>query len=281
MDTAVLFAVLAAAAMHAGWNAVVKVGLDRFLSVVLISLAATAVSGLALPFVDIPRAAAWPWLIGSAVLHTGYKLFLIQAYKAGDLGQVYPIARGTAPLLITSISVFVLDESIAPAGILGIGVLTFGVWLMSVRGGRGLARLEMPAVAFALGTSGFIAAYTIADGIGARANLSPHGYAVWLFLLDGLLMLAVLIASRGVSGLGTLTRHWRGGLAGGAMSLGSYWIAIWAMTLAPIGVVAALRETSVLFAALISLVVLREPLSAWRAAAASLIVTGVVLTRLA
>jgi drug/metabolite transporter (DMT)-like permease len=281
MDTAVFLAVLAAAAMHAGWNAVVKVGHDRILSIVLISLAATVVSGLALPFVAIPHAAAWPWLLGSAVLHTGYKLFLIRAYKAGDLGQVYPIARGTAPLLTATVSVLVLGESITPAGLLGIGVLTFGVGLMSLRGGGDLARLELPAVAFALGTSGFIAAYTITDGIGARAALSPHGYAAWLFLLDGLLMLAVLLARRGMSGLAALTRHWRGGLAGGAMSLGSYWIAIWAMTLAPIGVVAALRETSVLFAALISLVVLHEPPSAWRVAAASLIVTGVVLTRLA
>ncbi len=280
MEPSVFFAVLAAAAMHAGWNAVVKVGLDRFMSVTLISLAAAVVSAAMLPFVSFPQSIAWPWLLVSAGLHTGYKLFLIQAYRSGDLGQVYPIARGAAPLLISIMSIALLGEQLGTVALAGIVVLVLGVWLMSIRGGRELAHLEKRAVWFALGTSVFIASYTLTDGIGARVNGTPHGYALWLFVLDGLLMLLVLLGSRGRNGLRQLLLYWKGGLAGGAMSLGSYWIAIWAMTLAPIALVAALRETSVMFAAAISILVLNEPLTRWRLLAGGLITSGVVLTRL-
>lgn len=137
----------------------------------------------------------------------------------------------------------------------------------------------MRPVLFALATSVFIAGYTLADGFGARINGDAHGYAVWLFVLDGLLMLAILLVNRGVRSVATLLVHWRSGLAGGTMSFGSYWIAIWAMTAAPIALVAALRESSVLFAVAISIVVLREPMTGWRATAAIVIVGGIMLTR--
>jgi drug/metabolite transporter (DMT)-like permease len=280
MEPIVFAAVLVAAALHAGWNAVVKVGLDRFLSVTLISLAAGAVSFLALPFVAMPQLAAWPWLLVSAVLHTGYKLFPIQAYRSGDLGQVYPIARDAAPLLVSLVMTLGFGELLSPAAMAGVALLVAGVWLMSVRGGRDLARLETRAVLYALGTSVFIASYTVTDGLGARVNGSAHGYAVWLFLIDALLMLVVLLATRGRNGFAALRPHWRGGLAGGAMSLGAYWIAIWAMTVAPIALVAALRESSVLFAAAISVVILGEPLTKWRSIAALTIVAGIVVARI-
>lgn len=279
MEPAVFLAVLFAAILHAGWNAVVKIGLDRFLSVTLISLAAGGVSALLLPFVAVPIAAAWPWLLVSCVLHTGYKLFLIQAYRTGDLGQVYPIARGAAPLIVSVVMTVVFSEHLSPPAMAGVALLVAGVWLMSAKGGRERARLEMRPVLFALATSVFIAGYTLADGLGARVNGDAHGYAVWLFVLDALLMLVILIVKRGARSVGTLLAHWRGGLAGGAMSFGSYWIAIWAMTSAPIALVAALRESSVLFAAAISVVILREPMTGWRAAAAIVIVSGIALTR--
>jgi drug/metabolite transporter (DMT)-like permease len=280
MEPLVFSAVLVAAVLHAGWNALVKVGLDRFLSVTLIALAAGLVSLLAVPFVAFPRPAAWPWLLASTALHTGYKLFLIQAYRAGDLGQVYPIARGAAPLLVSVIMMLGFAEMLSPLAMLGVILLVVGVWLMSLLGGRERGRLEARAVLFALGTSVFIASYTLTDGLGARVNGSAHGYAVWLFLIDGVLMLVVLMAVRGASSLSALRPYWRSGLAGGAMSLGAYWIVIWAMTVAPIALVAALRETSVLFAAAISVVILREPLTRWRALAAVTIVAGVAMTRL-
>jgi drug/metabolite transporter (DMT)-like permease len=279
MEPVVFVAVLAAAALHAGWNAIVKVGLDRFLSVSLISISAALVAAFALPFVSPPLVAAWPWLLLSVALHTGYKLFLIQAYRAGDLGQVYPIARGAAPLLVSLVMTFAFGEALSAPAIVGIALLMAGVCLMSVRGGRDLARLETRAIAFALATSVFIASYTLTDGLGARVNQSAHGYAIWLFFCDGLVMLGILVAARGFGGVAALRPYWRGGLAGGAMSFSAYWIAIWAMTVAPIALVAALRESSVLFAAAISVVVLREPLTAWRSVAAVAIVIGIVFAR--
>ncbi|HSG54074.1 MAG TPA: EamA family transporter [Paracoccaceae bacterium] len=280
MDSLVFFAVLGAAALHAGWNAVLKLGLDRVLSISLIAGAAGVIALAALPFVPVPRAEAWPWLLLSVALHVGYNLFLVQAYQAGDFGQVYPIARGSAPLIVTVVTYLALGERLSPAALAGIALLVTGVWLMSIRGGRDLAKLETRALGFALATSVFIAGYTLTDGHGARVSGSAHGYALWLFALDGVAMIAVLLARRGPGALMMLGPHWRGGLAGGAMSLAAYWIAIWAMTVAPIALVAALRESSVLFAAAISCLILREPLTPWRGASALAIVGGVVMMRL-
>lgn len=280
MSATVFVAVMIAAACHAGWNAIVKVGLDRFLSVCLIAIAAGCAALVPLPFVAVPAPAAWPFLAASVAFHIGYNLFLVQAYRVGDLGQVYPIARGAAPLLVSIVSITLVGEPLTGIQMAGILVLVAGVALMSMRGGRELARMERSAVVFALMTSVFIAAYTITDGLGARANGSAHSYAVWLFLLDGLAMLAVLVIARGRAGLKSLRPFWKSGLAGGTMSFAAYWTAIWAMTAAPIALVAALRETSVLFAAAISILILREPPSRWRIAAALVIVAGIVLARL-
>lgn len=280
MSATVFLAVMLAALCHAGWNAIVKVGLDRFLSVTLIALAAGCVSLVPLPLVSVPIAPAWSYLAASVALHVGYNLFLIQAYRVGDLGQVYPIARGAAPLIVSIVAIAVIGEPLSGPQMVGVAVLVAGVALMSIRGGRDLVRIERSAVGFALATSVFIAGYTIADGLGARANGSANSYAVWLFFLDGLAMLAVLLVARGRAGLRAMRPYWKGGLAGGAMSLTAYWIVIWAMTEAPIALVAALRETSVLFAAAISIIILREPPTLWRLTAAFVIVAGIVLARL-
>lgn len=280
MDHVVLAAVLAAAVLHAGWNALVRSGRDRFLSVVQVALYSGLASTPFLPLFPLPAPEAWPWLLGSVGLHTGYKYFLSRAYGSGDLGQVYPLARGLAPLLTTGVALLFLHEGLGPAGSLGVLVLAAGVWCMSLRGGRQASRPDMGTVLFALATSGFIAAYTLTDGLGARLAGSPHGYAVWLFALDGLAIIALCAAVRGASSLRLLVRGWRVGLCGGVCSQAAYWLVIWAMTRAPIPLVAAWRETSVLFAAVISVAVLREPLTAWRAAAGLLIAGGVILTRL-
>ena len=267
MDPAVYIAVLSAAVLHAAWNAMVKADLDRFLAVTLITLTETCVALAVLPFVAPPPPAAWPWLAASLAFHTGYNLFLAQAYRMGDLGQVYPLARGSAPL-------------VAASG--GVALLAGGICLMSLRGGRartGPGLRGGRAVACALVTSLFIACYTVTDGIGARAGVSPHGYAAWLFLFDGLIMFAILLARRGHKGLAALRANWRSGATGGLMAVGGYWIVIWAMTSAPIALVATLRETSVLFAAAISVVFLKEPLTRWRAVSACVIVVGAILTR--
>lgn len=215
------------------------------------------------------------------MLHVGYKLFLVKAYGAGDMAQVYAIARGTAPLLVALSMAVCFREKLDTITLSGILLLVTGVWLMCVRGGREHTRLQGKAVLFALLTSAFICSYTIADGVGARANGSAHGYAVWMFALDGCLMLLILFSRYHRHSLTLLKSTWRVTAGGGAMMACSYWIAIWAMTQAPIAVVSALRESSVLFATLISVFILKEPLTRWRAASAGAIVAGILVMRLA
>lgn len=185
MDPLVFTAVLLAAMMHASWNAVVKLGLDRFSSILLLALVQSAIALLLLPVYPIPAAASWPWLLASGLLHTGYKLFLIRAYAHGDLAQVYPLARGTAPLLVALVGAFLLGEAIGPWRGTAICAITFGVMVMSLRGGGDVECIPATAVAYALGTAGFTAAYTIADAVGARASGSASGFTLWMFVVDG------------------------------------------------------------------------------------------------
>jgi drug/metabolite transporter (DMT)-like permease len=234
-----------------------------------------------LAWFGLPRAAAWPWLSASLMLHIGYYITLAEAYRRADMGQVYPIARGGAPLLTAIASLLLLREPVSLEAALGIALLGAGVALMSLRGGRGHHAVDRLAIAFALATAVIICGYTLVDGIGARAAGNAHAYAAALFVIDAI-PLAVFIAWRdGRSGLRALAPVAGPGLAAGALSYASYWIAIWAMTVAPIALVAALRETSVLFAAAIALVILKEPFGAMRALAATLIVIGLLLIRLA
>jgi drug/metabolite transporter (DMT)-like permease len=279
VDSLVFAAVLAAALLHAGWNAVVKVGLDRFSSVLLLALVQSGLALALLPFFPAPGPPSWPWIAASALLHTGYKLFLIRAYEHGDLSQVYPLARGTAPLLTALVGALGLGESLTPLRTLAVLVIGLGVVLMSAKGGPGLASAPRKALAYALGTAAATASYTLVDGVGARLSGSASGFTLWMFAGDGAGMLAYALATRGHAALPTLLPAWRAGVAAGAMSLGSYWIAIWAFTRAPIALVAALRETSVLFAMLIAVLLLRERVGPWRWAAAGLIACGVVLAR--
>ena len=280
MDYVVFWAVLGAALLHAGWNAVLKSGADPFVTVTHLSLCSGTIALLCLPWVSVPVPAAWIWLALSAVIHTAYRLLLIQAYRTGDLVHVYPIARGAAPLITAIGTLLLIGESIGTAGFLGVGALSFGVFLMSIRGGR-LATFDRRAVGFALGSAVATAGYSLVDGIGARINGSGPSFALWMFVGNMLVMQAFALAVKGPSIYRTLPATWPTVLAGGLMSMLAYFIVIWAMTQAPIALVAALRETSVLFAGLISLLILKEPFSRWRAAAALIIVAGVAMLRLA
>jgi drug/metabolite transporter (DMT)-like permease len=279
LDAVVFAAVLAAALMHASWNAVVKVGLDRFSSVLLLALVQSGLALALVPFFPLPAPASWPWLAASALLHTGYKLFLVRAYAHGDLGQVYPVARGTAPLIVALVGAAFLGEALTPAKALAVTTVGLGVVLMSTDAGRPRPAAPRTALAWALGTAAFTAAYTLVDGVGARLSGTASGFTLWMFVGDGLGMLAAALGARGAGSLVRLLPAWRSGLAAGALSLGSYWIAIWAFTRAPIALVAALRETSVLFAMLIAVFVLGERAGARRWGAAALVTAGVVLMR--
>jgi drug/metabolite transporter (DMT)-like permease len=277
----VFLAVLAAAFMHAVWNALIKVRLDPFLSISLMSFAMGAISLAFLPFLTVPAGWTWLWIGLSAVLHTGYKLFLIRAYRKGDLGQVYPLARGTAPLLTALGGAILVGEVVSIQTSLAIAVVCLGILLMSVRGSSTTANLDLATVLYALGTSVFIASYTLVDGVGGRSAPSASSYTVWLFFIDGFSMGLLCLAVRGRPALDSMVPAWRSGLAMGALSLGAYWIIIWAMTRAPIAAVAALRESSILFALVLSTVMLKEKLTPWRIAAAVLILAGVAGLRLA
>ncbi len=278
MDLFVFFAVLGAALMHAAWNAIVKVGLDRFSSILLMSIAQGGIAACLLPLFPVPLAEAWPWVVGSALLHIGYKLFLIRAYEHGDLSQVYPLARGTAPLIVALVGAAFLDESMTGGKSAAVLAIALGVILMS-RNGGGLERLSRKALGYALGTACFTAAYTLVDGVGARIAATASGYTLWMFSLDACGMTAVAAATRGAGALRRLAPAWRSGVTAGALSLGAYWIAIWAFTLAPLALVAALRETSVMFAMLIGVFLLGERANGWRWLSVGLILAGVVLMR--
>jgi drug/metabolite transporter (DMT)-like permease len=234
----------------------------------------------ALPFVGMPAIAAWPWIIASTVIHLFYFASLIESYRTGDLGQVYPIARGAAPLMTATATTFIVGEKLGLIGWAGIVALAIGVLLLSARGGRELVRFDRRAVGFALLTALTICAYSVVDGIGARVSLHSLAYVLWLFVGIAVVLPPYALWRDGRDVIPAMQRYWLRGFAGGGLQVISYGIALWAMTLAPIAIVATLRETSVLFGTGIAVVVIKEPLRAERIAAALLIVCGLVLIRL-
>jgi drug/metabolite transporter (DMT)-like permease len=280
MTNLVFLAVLFAALCHAGWNALIKVGLDPLSTTALIGVGSALVAIVCLPFAGMPAAAAWPWLIASAIIHLFYFAALIESYRSGDLGQVYPIARGSAPLMTAVASLVFVGEQLSLERWTGIVVLAGGVLLLSARGGRDLTQIDKRAVGFALLTALTICAYSVVDGIGARASRNPESYVLWLLIGDALLLTPYALLRDRAGVVMAMRRFWLRGLVGGALQTLAYGIALWAMTLAPIAIVASLRETSVLFGAIIAVVWLKEPLRAMRIAAALLILCGLVLIRL-
>ena len=280
MSLGVFMAVLAAAFMHAAWNALVKAKGDRLGSILALSVGLGVLALPFLPFADMPKGETWQWLMFSMAMHTGYRLFLGLAYEGGDLAQAYPLARGTAPLLTTLVAAFLLGELPGQAAIAGILLLGLGALLLTLRGtgahNPGHARM----VTFALITSVFISGYSISDGSGARSAANAWSYAAWLFVVDGVWCLVQLAALRGVSGTRSALLNWRISLGAAALSGVAYFVAMWAMTKAPIGAVAALRESSILFALGISVFMLGEPFTKRRALAAVLIVTGIAAIKL-
>jgi drug/metabolite transporter (DMT)-like permease len=280
VQSLVFVAVLFASACHAGWNALIKVGLDPLSTTTLIAIGGAAVSLIWLPLAGMPAPPAWPWLAASAIIHLLYFATLIESYRIGDLGQVYPIARGSAPLMTAIASATLVGEHLSLLGWSGIATLAAGVLLLSARGGRGIAQLDRCAVGYALLTALTICAYSITDGIGVRLSRNPPAYVLWLFLANVTALVPYALWRDRRSVMAALRRFWLRGLVGGALQVLSYGIALWAMTVAPIALVASLRETSVLFGVIIAVLVLKEPLRTERVAAAALIVSGLVLIRL-
>jgi drug/metabolite transporter (DMT)-like permease len=280
VENFVFLAVLFAALCHAGWNALIKVGLDPLSTTTLIAIGSGVVALAALPVVGVPAEASWPWLIASVFIHLFYFAALIESYRTGDLGQVYPIARGSAPLMTATATTMLVGEKLSLLGWAGIVVLVAGVFLLSARGGREFTQFDRRAVGFALLTALTICTYSVVDGIGARLSANPNAYTMWMFVGNALVLVPYAVYRDGRYVIPAMRFYWRRGFAGGALQVISYGTVLWAMTLAPIAIVATLRETSVLFGAAIAVVVLKEPLRAMRILAALLIVCGLVLIRL-
>jgi drug/metabolite transporter (DMT)-like permease len=279
VDAFVFTAVLAAAACHAGWNTLLKLKVEPVIATVLVAVASGVVVLPVLPLTPPPAAAAWPYVVASVIIHIVYFVMLAEAYRWGDLTQVYPLARGAAPLLTAGLASLWLNEGLGPAGWTGVIVLTAGILLLTFKGGRPLSAFAGRAVLFALATSLTITAYTLIDGVGARLAGSALGYAVWLFIGNGIAMLIYGWLRVGAGLVGDFQRNWPMAMAGAALSTVAYAIAIWAMTVAPIALVAVLRETSVLFAALFGTLILREPMLLVRLLAAALVLAGALLLR--
>ncbi len=270
--------VLLAAALHAVWNALIKIQGDRLAVMAVMTAAGSLISLAVLPFVDAPDPASWPLLVLTILLHTGYHFFLPRAYDHGDLGQVYPIARGSAPLLVTLGAVFIAGETMNPAALLGVVCLAVGVMALTFDKGAGVAR-KPKAVLYALLTGTFIASYTVVDGLGVRQAGSILGFAVWLTVADGLLTFLLVSTWKPSAVRQVLRSSVLVGFLGGALQVGAYWIIIWALAVAPMAMVSSLRETSVLFAAVISTFVLKEGFGVWRFVSAGLVTLGLVLSR--
>ncbi len=280
MENFVFLAVLFAALCHAGWNALVKVGLDPLSTTTLVCIGSGLVSIVLLPWIGQPALACWPWLAASVIIHLAYFAALIESYRTGDLGQVYPIARGAAPLMTAVATTFIVGEELNLSGWAGIVALVAGVILLSARGGRELTQIDRRAIGFALLTALTICTYSVVDGIGARLSQNAVSYVLWLLIGNALLLVPYALYRDGRDVIPAMQRYWARGFLGGALQVLSYGTVLWAMTLAPIAIVATLRETSVLFGAVIAVVVLKEPLRAVRIGAALLILAGLVLIKI-
>jgi len=263
--------VLLAAAMHAGWNALLKRGEDGFWVMTMMGVATTMACAAALPFLPIPERASWPYIALSAAIHIAYNAFLVRAYRGSNFSSAYPIARGSSPMLVTLGAALVAGELPTARGIVGILLVSAGIISLAFRG----RRLAESGIWAALGTGVTIAAYSVTDGIGGRLSQAPVAYTLWMCVLWGASALPLYMWL----GSGKLVRSPRAhGLAaaGGLISVAAYGIVIFAMTLAPMGSVSALRETSVLFAVLLGRVIFGEKLTARRMLAALVIVAGVL-----
>ena len=278
MTTFVFVAVLFAALLHAGWNAIVKFGDDKLQGMVLLSIAHGLIGLVMISTFPIPAKESWLLLLGSVLFHLIYKIFLTFAYMRGDLSRVYPIARGTAPMIVLAISLMILPDVVMGSQIFGIILIGLGIVLMAW---GVFAHLEERAlIPYALLAGVGTAGYSLFDGLGARVSGSVSGYIGWLFFLDAFLFSVGGLAIKGHAVLPRSAKVWMLGMIAGACSVAAYWIAVWAMTLVPIALVTALREVSVLFAVLIGVFFFKDKAVGGKIIAASMIVVGVIAIRL-
>jgi len=283
----VIGAVLCGALLHAGWNVLIKSSDDKSLDTALVHFLGALIALPLLLWAGLPERESWPFIAASLCIHVGYYVALAGAYRHGELGMTYPIMRGSAPLLVALGSAAVLGESPSAAAWVGIVGIALGVAMVGLAH-PGQALHHRKALAYALANAVIIAGYTFVDGLGVRSEVAAGGqalrYVLLLFVLDGIAYPLGVLWVRGREGWPRVrayaAQRWPLAALGGAASIGSYAIALWAMTRAPIASVAALRETSVLFAALLGTWLLKERFGVQRAAGTAVVVAGVLVLRL-
>jgi len=278
LSLGVTLAVLAAAAAHATWNAMIKSSRDARLDLALVVFFSGVATAPFLPFVAPPAPAVWPYIAASIVIHIAYYVALVGAYRAGDLSHGYPLMRGIAPLITSLCAVAWLGEAPRPLVWVGIALICGGVLSLGLAGFHW--RESRASTTWALTNALIIAAYTLVDAAGVRTARTPGTYVVWLFVLDALPFPLFILLLKRREMISYASRFWLRGLIGGALSAGAYGVVLWAMTRAPVAAVAALRETSVIFAALIGAWFLKEGHIARRLAGAAIVAAGVIALKL-
>jgi drug/metabolite transporter (DMT)-like permease len=276
LSLAVTFAVIAAAVTHAVWNAIAHGIKDQTLAFALIGVGGIAVGIPLVIAAAMPHADCWPYLLGSVAIHIFYNLLLMQCYRLGEFSQVYPLARGTSPLVVSILAAIFIHEHLALPQIAGVLVVSAGLAALVLAG----RRPGRAAFAAAVGTGLTIAAYTTVDGVGVRLSGSPVGYIGWLMVLESLCVPMFAVFRRRDVLLKQPKRILLAGLSAGALSVLAYGLVLWAQTRGALAPIAALRETSVIFGAIIGTLVFREPFGRTRIAATVLVATGIVLLNL-
>jgi len=273
MPTYIILLILFAALLHASWNALLRGGTDKLWSMTIMCVAVAIVSTIGAFFMPAPAQESWFYAGLSALLHVGYNLFLVRTYRSGDLGQTYPISRGSSPVLITLCASIFAGEVVQTGTMIGIALVSAGIISLAFKG----RKLHVANLPYALGTGCFIAAYSVTDGIGGRLSGAPMAYTAWMCALWGVLMPITYVCLRDVRSLVSVRPGLVTSLGGGVVSLLAYGIVIYAMTLAPMGAVSALRETSVLFAALLGYLFLGESLTARKILSCVVIAAGTII----
>ncbi len=272
-------AVLFGALLHAIWNALVRGSPDRTLSTVLVAASAGVTTACWLPFAPWPAIQSWPYLAASVVIHIAYFALVAVSYRKGELSFVYPIMRGIAPAFSAIVAALLLSEWPSLWGWLGVVLVCCGVILLAVDSLRSRS-FHASSALFALANAGVIVIYTLVDGVGARLSEHPLSYTGWMLLLTALPLLAISMGRDGANTVRYMRRHWARGLLGGLCAFGSYGLALWAMTRAPIALVAALRETSVVFAMILAATFLRERITSARIVSVLVVVAGAVAIKI-
>ncbi len=275
----VMILVLVGAALHATWNVIIKAGSDKLLDTILVTCGAATIAALTLPFIPPPARASWPYLATSMAIHLVYFSLVALVYRTADLSHAYPIMRGSAPPMTAILAAATIREPLSVGAWLGIALISAGILVLSGDSWRS-GRFPFPTAALGLLNGVVIMAYTLVDGVGVRLSGNAWSYILWLFILIPVPLLVLVLLARPRAFLTQLCARWKPGFLGGACTAASYGVALWAMTLAPIALVAALRETSVIFATVLASLFLRERFGVARYLAAGAVTLGAVAIKL-